>query len=276
MICEISIGNVPSVLDQADRYAKTIGDGGWGAAGGPWLERKLPFVFATNGRPWLAQLAEASGIWFRDLRRAGNAARPLEVWYSPENLVGLLTIDAVEAEKKLDDFGFELDFPLRYYQKEAILAAENAIRGGGRRILLAMATGKTKTCIALLLRLLATGMFRRALFLVDRNVLGEQAGNAFKETKIRSLRLVVVDECHRGYLLDRELSDDELEFRSYEDFISKDRRVLKHFDAVRIGLTATPARILPRVRAALSSPPTTGSGSTTMSSASRRRSTAAT
>ncbi|HUW39481.1 MAG TPA: DEAD/DEAH box helicase family protein [Rectinemataceae bacterium] len=105
-------------------------------------------------------------------------------------------------------------------------------------------------------------MFGRALFLVDRNALGEQAGNAFNETKIRSLRLVVVDECHRGYLLDRELSDDELEFRSYEDYISKHRRVLEHFDAVRIGLTATPARILPRVRAAFSSPPTpTGSRS---------------
>lgn len=53
--------------------------------------------------------------------------------------------------------------------------------------------------------------------------------------------LIVVDECHRGYLLDRELSDAELEFRSQEDYISKYRRVLEHFDAVKIGLTATPA-----------------------------------
>jgi len=53
--------------------------------------------------------------------------------------------------------------------------------------------------------------------------------------------LMVVDECHRGYLLDRELSDAELSFRSQEDYISKYRRVLEHFDAVKIGLTATPA-----------------------------------
>jgi type I restriction enzyme R subunit len=52
---------------------------------------------------------------------------------------------------------------------------------------------------------------------------------------------IVVDECHRGYLLDRELSDTELTFRSYEDYISKYRRVIEYFDAVRIGLTATPA-----------------------------------
>lgn len=53
--------------------------------------------------------------------------------------------------------------------------------------------------------------------------------------------LMVVDECHRGYLLDREMSDAELSFRSQEDYVSKYRRVLEHFDAVKIGLTATPA-----------------------------------
>lgn len=53
--------------------------------------------------------------------------------------------------------------------------------------------------------------------------------------------LLVIDECHRGYLLDRELSDTELEFRDQSDYISKYRRVLEYFDAVKIGLTATPA-----------------------------------
>jgi type I restriction enzyme R subunit len=53
--------------------------------------------------------------------------------------------------------------------------------------------------------------------------------------------LIVVDECHRGYLLDRELGDAELTFRSEADYVSKYRRVLEHFDAVKIGLTATPA-----------------------------------
>ncbi|MEQ1719394.1 MAG: type I restriction-modification system endonuclease, partial [Hyphomicrobium sp.] len=53
--------------------------------------------------------------------------------------------------------------------------------------------------------------------------------------------LMLVDECHRGYTLDREMSDRELEFRSPDDYVSKYRRVLEHFDAVKIGLTATPA-----------------------------------
>ncbi|MEN9841225.1 MAG: hypothetical protein RL376_1025, partial [Verrucomicrobiota bacterium] len=52
---------------------------------------------------------------------------------------------------------------------------------------------------------------------------------------------IIIDECHRGYTLDRELSDDEIGFLDEKDYISKYRRVLEHFDAVRIGLTATPA-----------------------------------
>ena len=52
---------------------------------------------------------------------------------------------------------------------------------------------------------------------------------------------IVVDECHRGYLLDRELSDTELTFRGFEDYVSKYRRVIEYFDAVKVGLTATPA-----------------------------------
>ena len=53
--------------------------------------------------------------------------------------------------------------------------------------------------------------------------------------------LMIVDECHRGYLLDRESSSHEFTSREEEDYISKYRHVLEHFDAVKIGLTATPA-----------------------------------
>ena len=53
--------------------------------------------------------------------------------------------------------------------------------------------------------------------------------------------LMIVDECHRGYLLDRELSDSEMSFRDQDDYVSKYRRVLDYFDAVKVGLTATPA-----------------------------------
>jgi len=156
---------------------------------------------------------------------------------------------------------------------------------------MATGTGKTKTCIALIYRLLKAQRFRRVLFLVDREALGEQAANAFKDTRMENLQTfadtfgikeleekapdtdtmvhiatvqgmvqrvlnpavdvtppavdqydcIIVDECHRGYLLDRELSETELTFRDEKDYISKYRRVLDYFDAVKVGLTATPA-----------------------------------
>src|SRR5690606_5829486 len=65
--------------------------------------------------------------------------------------------------------------------------------------------------------------------------------------KVDDYDCVIVDECHRGYGLDQELTDAELGLseygiRSQSDYISKYRRVLEHFDAVKIGLTATPAK----------------------------------
>jgi type I restriction enzyme R subunit len=75
------------------------------------------------------------------------------------------------------------------------------------------------------------GLVKRVLFAAD----------ASEAPPVDQYDLMVADECHRGYLLDREMSDQELSFRGQEDYISKYRRVLEYFDAVKIGLTATPA-----------------------------------
>lgn len=52
---------------------------------------------------------------------------------------------------------------------------------------------------------------------------------------------IIVDEAHRGYLQDKELDDEELNFKDQRDYVSKYRQVLDYFDAFGIGLTATPA-----------------------------------
>ncbi|MBD2357035.1 type I restriction-modification system endonuclease [Tolypothrix sp. FACHB-123] len=281
-------------LNQAKRYSQdfqVLGDEI--LAGGPWQNYKVPFVFATNGRPYLQQLQTKSGIWFCDLRRPTNLRVCLPTWHSPQGLLDALTQDVDQAHTRLAEEGFNYGLELRDYQIRAIQAVESALAREQRVLLLAMATGtgKTKTCIALVYRLLKTKRFRRILFLVDRTALGEQTDNSFKDSRMENLQsfadifeikglkdtepdrdtkvhiatvqgmvkrilypsdsasvitpdqydCIVVDECHRGYLLDRELSDRELEFRDFNDYVSKYRRVLEHFDAVTIGLTATPA-----------------------------------
>ncbi len=53
--------------------------------------------------------------------------------------------------------------------------------------------------------------------------------------------LIVVDEAHRGYMLDKEMSETEMLYRNQDDYISKYRTVIEYFDAVKVALTATPA-----------------------------------
>lgn len=285
--------DVPSSLDQSKRYSRDFvleAEGVSAPKGSPWGKYRIPFLFATNGRPFLRQLLTASGIWFLDARSATNQARPLEGWYSPDGLTKLLGHDIAAADRHLAEESADY-LPLRDYQRQAIAAVEAGIAKGQRQLLLAMATGtgKTRTCICLLYRLLKAGRFRRALFLVDRTTLGDQAHDAFKTLKLEQQQsfteiyevkglqhlrpegdtrlhvatiqgmvrrlldehadpipvdeydCIVIDECHRGYNLDRDLSESEFQFRSEADYISKYRRVLDHFDAVKIGLTATPA-----------------------------------
>ena len=53
--------------------------------------------------------------------------------------------------------------------------------------------------------------------------------------------LIIVDEAHRGYTLDKEMDEDELLYRNQDDFVSKYRTIIEYFDAIKVALTATPA-----------------------------------
>ena len=259
---------------------------------------RVPFIFATNGRPYLEQYKEKSGIGFQDLRDPMNIPHARRGWMSPDGLMDLLREDKKAAAKALaaepyDELRDSAGLALRDYQIRAIAAAERAIAGGARSVLLALATGtgKTRLTLAMIYRFLKTGRFRRILFLVDRNVLGSQAEDTFREVKLAELQtltqiyniqgigddaplaretslqiatvqslvrrilyreegpapavsdfdLVIIDEAHRGYILDKDMTDDELLYRDQRDYLSKYRSVVDYFDAVKIALTATPA-----------------------------------
>ena len=53
---------------------------------------------------------------------------------------------------------------------------------------------------------------------------------------------IIVDEAHRGYTLDQEMGEGELVVRDAGQYLSSYRRVLDYFDAIKIALTATPAK----------------------------------
>lgn len=250
----------------------------------------IPFVYSCNGRPYLRQLEEKSGTWFRDVRDSHNIRRALQQFHTPEGLLDLLKRDREQAEKNLDKETFDY-LHLRDYQVKAIQAVEYALAQNHRTALLAMATGtgKTRTIAGLIYRFLKTERFKRILFLVDRTSLGTQAFDTFSEMKMeqnytlndayniatltqskaeRETRIqlatvqamvkrltesdeplpidefdcIIVDEAHRGYTLDQEMSEGELAIRDSSQYISAYRQVLDYFDAVKIALTATPAK----------------------------------
>jgi len=53
---------------------------------------------------------------------------------------------------------------------------------------------------------------------------------------------IIIDEAHRGYTLDQEMTEGELAVRELSQYLSSYRRVLDHFDAVKVAMTATPAK----------------------------------
>ena len=292
--------NVSSVIDnQCKEYSKGIRfeHSEYIIPNNNWGDYKAPFLFATNGRPYLKQLDIKSGIWFRDARSDSNIARALQGWISPQGMMEMLDKDIATANRLLTDTSYDLlhdkdGLNLRRYQIDAIEKAEEAIINGRQTALLAMATGtgKTRTVLGMIYRLLKSGRFKRVLFLVDRTTLGEQAQDVFKEVKIEELMtldeiyniknlddkeidretkihvstvqsmvkrilyndtdtmpsvsdydLIIIDEAHRGYILDKEMSEDEQLYRNQYDYVSKYRAVVEYFDAVKIALTATPA-----------------------------------
>lgn len=290
--------NVSSVLDgQCKEYAKMIKAEHEKYIIKQYGNYKVPFLFATNGRDYIKQYEEMSGIWFLDTRKQFNTSKALAGWPSPQGIEQDLERDIEEADRKLAVTGYKLlqdsnGLGLRYYQVEAVKAAEKAIAEHKNTVLLAMATGtgKTRTVLGMIYRFLSAKRFKRILYLVDRTALGDQTMDTFKEVKLEDLKTlnqlydikdlgekeyekdtrvhiatvqslvkrilynesdvsigvsdydcIIVDEAHRGYILDKEMGENEVLYRNQDDFRSKYRAVIDYFDAVKIALTATPA-----------------------------------
>lgn len=289
--------DVASTIDvQVKDYAKHIKEEHAGYVIGSWGDYQVPFLFASNGRAFLEQLRTKSGIWFLDARKSSNQSYPIRNWFSPSDLEEKLSQDIDKANEALATYNDSfMEDPtglnLRDYQIKAVNKATEAIMNGGRTALLAMATGtgKTRTVLGLIYKMLESKRFKRILFLVDRVSLGEQAMDTFKDVKLKDLMtldeiyelkaiddneinletkvsvstvqgllrrtvlsekpdlmpgafdLIIVDEAHRGYILDREMTEEEILYDNQDDYMSKYKQVIEYFDAVKVALTATPA-----------------------------------
>lgn len=209
-------------------------------------QMNVPYIFLANG----------DEIRFWDWQRE-SYPRIIKTFFSQ----GDLERRAATAQVKRDPISVSIDKRIveRDYQMACIETLCKEIASGRRKLLVEMATGtgKTRTAAALIKRLFEASAVTRVLFLVDRIPLARQtedafaehlkdypayvlrAGRRFQDEKVITITtlqsmvniyrdysagyfdLVISDECHRS-------------------IYGKWSGVLKHFDGVQVGLTATP------------------------------------
>ena len=220
--------------DQGRHYAEQLG---------------VPFVFLSNGEE----------VRFLD-RETDAHAREIAGFYAQDDLER--RIAARQVRRDLSTVAIDRKIVDRDYQFECIDALSAEVSRGRRKLLVEMATGtgKTRTAAAFVKRLFEAGVVTRVLFLVDRIALARQAEDAFTDhlrdypchmlcpgrgfdrakritiatlqTMIAEYRtlspgyfdLVITDECHRS-------------------IYGKWSGVLRHFDSIQLGLTATPCTV---------------------------------
>ncbi len=171
------------------------------------------------------------------------------------------------SRKSLQDISISDQISGRYYQKEAIRAVCEHIEAGHRKALLVMATGtgKTRTASSLADVLSRGGHVTNTLFLADRKALVDQAKNAFKNTlpdmtlcnllnnkEDKNARIVFSTYPTMLNAIDTAKSEDGKRLFSpahfdliiideaHRSIFKKYRAIFEYFDAILVGLTATP------------------------------------
>ena len=216
---------------QAKAYAQQLG---------------VPYAFLCNGNE----------VLFWEWQREAYP-RPVKTFFKQDDLERRVATLAVRRD--LASVPIDRRIVERDYQIECIDTLCREIALGRRKLLVEMATGtgKTRTAAAFIKRLFEANAVTRVLFLVDRIPLAKQTEDAFAEhlpdypayvlragrrfqdekritiTTLQSMvnlyaeyssgyfDLVISDECHRSI---------------YGQWSG----VLRHFDGVQVGLTATP------------------------------------
>jgi type I restriction enzyme R subunit len=216
---------------QALDYAKQLG---------------VPYIFLANG----------DEVWLWEWQVEGHP-RQVKTVYSQEDLERRSA--TLKLRRDPADVAIDKRVASRGYQHDCIDALCAQVKLGRRKMLVEMATGtgKTRMAAAFIKRLFESNRVTRVLFLVDRITLAKQTEDAFaehlpelpcyvlragrrfqdeKRITIATLQtfvgiyadysagyfdLVISDECHRS-------------------IYGKWSGVLKHFDGVQVGLTATP------------------------------------
>lgn len=231
------------------------------------MHAQRPIIFYTNGFETF--------IWDDTF----YTDRELQGFYTQDELQ--LLVDRRTTRKDPRKFKVNTDIAGRDYQLESIKRiAENLLvtsqggkfRGASRESLLVMATGsgKTRTSAAIVDMLTKCNWAKRILFLADRNALVKQAKNAFREhlPELSAIDLTKEKEDNNTRLvfstyptiinkIDKVKTDNKRFYgvghfdliiidEAHRSVYQKYGAIFDYFDAMLIGLTATPKKDIDR------------------------------
>jgi type I restriction enzyme, R subunit len=223
--------NPADAAEQAKNYARQL---------------NVPYIFLANGQE----------IRFGEWQREAYP-HPVKTFFKQDDLERRAA--TAQVKRELLDVPIDARIAGRDYQHACIDALCKEMSQGRRKLLVEMATGtgKTRTAAALIKRLFEANAITRVLFLVDRIPLAKQtedafaehlptipayvlrAGRRFQDEKLITITTLqsmvnIYSEYSSGYF-DLVISDE-----CHRSIYGKWSGVLRHFDGVQIGLTATP------------------------------------
>ena len=242
----------PLAILEAKRTSRSIDEGKHQAIlYADCLERQYgyrPVIYISNG--YRTQIIDGLGYPARDVMGIHTA-----------NDLHLLI--ERRGRGKITDIKVREDITNRYYQKEAIHAVCSHFNDMHRRALLVMATGtgKTRVSISLVELLMRNGWAKNVLFLADRRALVSQAHKNF-EKLLPSVPKTILNEGKNPNLnaritfstyqtMIRYIDAEEKAFsvgrfdliiidEAHRSIFGKYEAILDYFDALFVGLTATP------------------------------------
>ncbi len=212
-----------------------------------------PVIFYTNGYETF--------IW-DDAQY--NSPRMVYGFYSQDSL-NYLIYQRTYRNNQLEQNNPNLKIADRLYQIEAIKSVAKTFQEQRRKALIIQATGTGKTRVAIALGdlLLNAGWAKRVLFLCDRKELRTQASEVFKTNLPSEPRCEIgetnkIDENARIYVstypgmmnrfaqLDVGFFDLIIADESHRSIYNRYRDIFDYFDALQVGLTATPVKFVSR------------------------------
>jgi type I restriction enzyme, R subunit len=222
-------------------------------------------IFNQTGKPVFIFLSNGDEIWFWNWKHPMpyESMRMVKGFHNQESLERI----RFQNNNKIDFSQIKIrqDIINRDYQIESVNRVLDGLKKGKKKFLLVQATGtgKTRVAMALIDILLRTKRAQKVLFLADRKALRDQAFNdgfkvffpnesrqkvysaeLNKDARLYASTIQTFMECYQKFSpgdFDLIISDE-----AHRSIYNKWKDVFTYFDAVQVGLTATPSELVDR------------------------------